>query len=126
LCVLTRMVGAARLRGRAIALIPIGGKSVGAAGQAFHHDLSGFVAALAKAMRGERTNDHALKHLHQVATRLLQSAHLNLALGNCAEHRPEKPFLQTIRVQIAIIFTVHSIISCHVRRSVVATSKTWM
>jgi hypothetical protein len=78
LCVLTRMVGAARLRDRAIALIPIGGKSVGSAGQAFHHDLSGFVSALAKAMRGERTNDHALKQLHMVATRLLHSAHLNL------------------------------------------------
>jgi hypothetical protein len=78
LCVLTRLCGAARLRERLVALIPIGGKSVGAAAHAFHHDLASSVAALARARRGPHTNDPALLWLEEVVQRLLASATISL------------------------------------------------
>jgi hypothetical protein len=78
LCLLTRLRGAAQLRDRAIALIPIGGKTVGAAARAFHHSLADCRAALARARRGPLTQNPALERLAEVVEALLATSTLEL------------------------------------------------
>lgn len=78
MCVMTRIAGAVPLRDRLVSLIPIGGKSVSGAGQAYHHDVASFERALHRQMRGAHSNDWALKALHPAISRLMDHAEILL------------------------------------------------
>jgi hypothetical protein len=75
LCVLTRIAGFAPLRaGRRVRLAPIGGKSVSAAGGAYHRELADFAHALRKERVGPKTHDPALKTLEDAVSMVLGRA----------------------------------------------------
>jgi hypothetical protein len=78
MCVMTRIAGAVPMRERWVSLIPIGGKSVSGAGQAYHHDVATFERALHRQMRGAHSNDWALKTLHEAIKRLMGHAEIRL------------------------------------------------
>ncbi|HEU5199857.1 MAG TPA: hypothetical protein VFU32_09480 [Ktedonobacterales bacterium] len=81
MCVMTRIAGAVSLRDRMVSLIPIGGKSVSGAGQAYHHDVATFQRALHQQMRGARSNDWALTTLYKAISRLMDHAKIQLPPG---------------------------------------------
>jgi hypothetical protein len=112
MCVMTRIAGAVPLRDRAVSLIPIGGKSVSGAGQAFHHDVATFERALRQQMRGARSNDWALTTLHQAITRLMDDSEIRLPPGpgsylslyeGASEERLEQWMLSDGRVEDAYV-----------------------
>jgi hypothetical protein len=78
MCLMTRIAGAVPLRNRKVSLIPIGGKSVSGAGQAYHHDVAAFQQALQQQMRGARRNDWALTTLDRAISRLMDHAEIRL------------------------------------------------
>jgi hypothetical protein len=79
MCVMTRIAGAVSLREQQVSLIPIGGKSVSGAGQAYHHDVAAFERALRQQMRGAHSNDWALVALNKAVSRLMDHAEIRLS-----------------------------------------------
>ncbi len=76
MCLMTRIAGAVPLRDRMVSLIPMGGKSVSGAGQAYHHDVAAFQRALRQQMRGARSNDWVLTTLQKAINRLMDQAEI--------------------------------------------------
>ncbi len=76
--VMTRIAGAGEIRDDRIGVIPIGGKSVSAAGQVYHDQMGAFLNALSREIR-LRPGDAALKAVHAAADAILGQADIEVS-----------------------------------------------